>query len=369
MDTETPAPFFARDPMPLDISFGSPARQSRVTVAFRILIAIPHLVVLWVLEVIGGLLAIVGWFAALALGRLPRWIARYQMGLIAYSIRVNSYVFLVAGKFPPFGFSAVDYSIGVRIGASRLSRIKVFFRLLLCIPAAIVSSIAQQGLTVFSLITWLVTLVRGQTPQAMFGAAAAVIRYQARLHAYVSLVTDVYPRRLFGDDESVWTSDEQDSGRDFRLRLSTGAHRLMVLIILLGVAAVGANIVLQVRLQRNVSALVAAERDLQSASQNFAISFAACASLSRPLHCHESSEAAWGQAFDEFGSSLSRVSFSGPDGALAAALEQQAHTVASTLRRASVAKTVDENQQAFLQAQIVINQFDADQRALFGTPR
>jgi hypothetical protein len=199
-------PFFARDPVELDISFGSPPRQSRVTVAFRILLALPHLVLLWVLGLVAGPLAIVGWFAALVLGRLPRWIARYEMGVIAYSTRVHAYAYLLADKFPPFGFSADDYSIEVKIGASRLSRLKVLFRWLLIIPAAVVGGIAGMGLLVLSPVIWLITLLFGRMPQPFFSAVAAVVRYQARYSAYMSFVTDVYPRRLFGDD-AVWAPE------------------------------------------------------------------------------------------------------------------------------------------------------------------
>ena len=54
------------------------------------------------------------------------------------------------------------------------------------------------------------TLVRGRTPQPLFSAAAAVIRYKARLYAYMGLVTDDYPRQLFGDRE--WERESEEPG-------------------------------------------------------------------------------------------------------------------------------------------------------------
>src|SRR4051812_14032288 len=141
MDAAVPAmvePFFALDPVELDIGFGAPRRQDRVTVVFRPLLVLPHLVVLAVLTLVAIPLVVVGWFAALILGRLPRWIAAYEMSVIPYSIRLNAYAFWLDGKFPPFAFSFsdVDYPVRVEIRASRLSRLKVFFRLLLMIPVA-----------------------------------------------------------------------------------------------------------------------------------------------------------------------------------------------------------------------------------------
>ena len=78
IETPQPEPFFAPEPVEVLIDFGEPMRQSRVTVAFRALLTVPHLVVLIVLGLISVLLAIIGWFAALALGRLPRWIASHS---------------------------------------------------------------------------------------------------------------------------------------------------------------------------------------------------------------------------------------------------------------------------------------------------
>src|SRR5207237_27151 len=113
-----------------------PQQQSRVTVAFRWLLVLPHFVVLWFLTLVAIPLVIVGWFAALILGRLPLWIARYQMSLIAYSTRVNAYLFFLAREFPAFSLARdADYSVRVELGASRLSRATVLFRWLLFIPA------------------------------------------------------------------------------------------------------------------------------------------------------------------------------------------------------------------------------------------
>jgi len=86
----TEEPFFAPGPVELDIRFEGPERQSRGTVAFRLLLAVPQFVVLFFLGIVATVLAIIGWFAALVLGRLPRWIATFELNVIAYSVRVNA---------------------------------------------------------------------------------------------------------------------------------------------------------------------------------------------------------------------------------------------------------------------------------------
>jgi hypothetical protein len=350
-------PFFALDPVAEEVSFGSPRRQSRVTVLFRPLLVVPHVIVMLVLTLVAVLLVIVGWFAALFLGRLPRWIARYEMGVISYAIRVSVYQLMLADKFPPFGFSAPGYSVDVKIGASRLSRLKVFFRRILSIPADIVLLLAVNGLSVLGLAIWLVTLVRGQVPRPMFSAAAAVTRYQARYYAYMGLVTDEYPRRLFGDRDSDWAPE------GFRLQLSDGAKWIMRVLIVLGIAVTIASIALPIALgPHENSSLVAAENRLESATLTHVNAIQGC----RNVRCLRTHERAWSSAFDRFASDLSGISFSGVRAQQASALAQDSRMIGQALVAASKSKTADENVRRFQKAQHLLNTFEADAKALLG---
>jgi hypothetical protein len=123
--------FFSLGPEEVAIAFGAPAPQSRAKVAFRAVLAIPQLIALAVFGLVASVLAVIGWFAALGLGRLPRWIAVYETGWLAYQTRVKAYLYLMLDDYPPFEIGPADYPIRVDIGASLLSRFKVLFRLLL----------------------------------------------------------------------------------------------------------------------------------------------------------------------------------------------------------------------------------------------
>jgi hypothetical protein len=67
------------------------------------LLAIPHYIVLFFLE-IGALFAVIGaWFAILFTGRYPRGIFDYVEGVIRWSNRVVAYALtLVTDEYPPF---------------------------------------------------------------------------------------------------------------------------------------------------------------------------------------------------------------------------------------------------------------------------
>ena len=56
----------------VDLRFAGTAAQNRVTVTFRIILAIPQFIVLYFLCIAAFVVAVIGWFAALFTGELPR---------------------------------------------------------------------------------------------------------------------------------------------------------------------------------------------------------------------------------------------------------------------------------------------------------
>ena len=75
-------------PAPVLVAFAGRAPQSRLTVAFRIILAIPQLIVLWLLGVAAGVITIIGWFGALFTGRLPVFAADFLTGYLRWLSRV-----------------------------------------------------------------------------------------------------------------------------------------------------------------------------------------------------------------------------------------------------------------------------------------
>jgi Domain of unknown function (DUF4389) len=130
-------------------------RRGRLSVAFRLLLVLPQAVALYVLSLVGVVVVLLGWLAALVLGRLPAPFARYLAHLTSYATRVNAYLWLLTDRYPPFRLSADDYPVRVELAPGRLNRLAVLFRLLLAIPAAILSTLATGGWLVSSFVIWL----------------------------------------------------------------------------------------------------------------------------------------------------------------------------------------------------------------------
>ena len=118
-----------------------PARQRRLTVAFRPILTIPHGFVLFFLNLAGLVVAFLGWWGALFMGRLPAFAVTYLSGLARWNARYYGYSYLLTDDYPPFKLRRRSRLPGGHShpAAGRLNRFAVFFRFILAVWANIVS--------------------------------------------------------------------------------------------------------------------------------------------------------------------------------------------------------------------------------------
>ncbi len=186
-------------PAPVLMSFGPPARQARVTVLLRGILAIPQFFVLIFVLIAAEVVAFIGWWAALFTGRLPAWAHEFMTGALRWQSRVYGYIFFLTDRYPPFQLADADYPIRLFTKRTRLNRFAVFFRVILMIPVYIVTEIVSIGLGILSIGAWLITLFTGQMPSRLHESFTAMIRWIARFYGYVFLLTPEYPAALYGD--------------------------------------------------------------------------------------------------------------------------------------------------------------------------
>ena len=79
--------------------------RNRLTVFFRWLLAIPHLIVLTLWSIVAEIAIIIAWFAALITGRVPAGLHNFIASWLRYATHVYAYAFLLADPFPPFSGS------------------------------------------------------------------------------------------------------------------------------------------------------------------------------------------------------------------------------------------------------------------------
>ena len=135
---------------------------------------------------------------------LPDFAADYLTGYVRWQTRYNAYYLLLTDQYPPFTLEDANYPVRLLTRPGRLNRLAVFFRLILGIPALIVTSLVGFGLFFFSLfVIWLIVLFTGSMPAAAHQALASIARYFARFYGYILMLTSEYPKGLFGDEESA----------------------------------------------------------------------------------------------------------------------------------------------------------------------
>ncbi|HEY5335748.1 MAG TPA: DUF4389 domain-containing protein [Mycobacteriales bacterium] len=186
-------------PVPVELLVRRDLPRNRLTVFFRLLLAIPHLVLLFFLGVAAAVVVVVGWFAALVLGRLPAWAHEYVSGWLRWSARVNGYLMLITDVYPPFSFELTDHPVRLVVPPpGPLNRWAVLGRIVLVVPAYVLT-LAGAGMNLFVVFAWFAGVFAGRTPRAVFDAIATVQRFGARTAAYLFLLTPIYPWGAFGD--------------------------------------------------------------------------------------------------------------------------------------------------------------------------
>ena len=169
-------------------------RFSRVTVFFRLLLAVPHIVWLLLWGIVTVFAVVANWFVTLFRGTPARGLHGFITRYVRYTLHVYAFVYLVANPFPGFTGEEGLYPIDLVVPEpTRQNRWKTGFRLILAFPAFLVSAALGYGLLVAAVLTWFVALARGAAPWGLRNYSAYALRYQAQVNAYVTLLTDAYP--------------------------------------------------------------------------------------------------------------------------------------------------------------------------------
>jgi hypothetical protein len=138
---------------------------------------------------------VVNWFATLIMGRPPRPFHRFLSRYVRYQFHVLAFLTVAANPFPGFTGRGGSYPLDLKLPEEpqRQNRWKTLFRIVLVIPAFIVSVGLEILLFVAALCTWFVALIRGSAPWGLRNAMAYALRYLGQTSAYLYLLTDAYP--------------------------------------------------------------------------------------------------------------------------------------------------------------------------------
>ena len=191
--SETLPALDAPSPHPIGMVVTDDLRRSRLTVFFRLLLAIPHLiwVTLWSIAV--SLVVIVAWVAGLAMGRIPDGLHSFMAAYTRYYTHLDAYLWIAADPYPSFT-GEPGYPVDLEVAeAAPQSRLTVLFRLILAIPAMIVVAVLQQVAWIVAILAWFYALFTGRMSNGMRDLEVYCLRYQAQTYGYLLLLTQRYP--------------------------------------------------------------------------------------------------------------------------------------------------------------------------------
>ena len=163
--------------------------RPRLTVVFRLLLAIPHFVwlLLWSVAVVFA--ALVAWFAALVTGTVPFGLHRFLAAYVRYLLHLFAFIHLVGRRFP--GFTGTRRLLRHRprdrppAPGRTVGRLR--FALFLAFPAVIFGGALGGVLLIVALLAWFYAVVTGRMPEGLRNLGVACLRYGAQLDAYLLL--------------------------------------------------------------------------------------------------------------------------------------------------------------------------------------
>lgn len=234
---------------PVRLRVDDDLRRSRLTVLFRLFLAIPHFIWWWAWSTLAVVLAVVMWFATLITGKPPAGLYTLQSSYVRYTTHLFAYVILAANPWPMFT-GRPGYPVDLDFDApQRQRRWAVALRLFLALPALLLTACFTGGavltygggaLLTVAFFAWFASLVRGRMPQGFRDLQAYGLRYVAQVLAYLLVLTERYPNvdpaetPAAGREHPVWLYDEDPLRRSrltvfFRLLLSL-PHFVWVLL-------------------------------------------------------------------------------------------------------------------------------------------
>jgi hypothetical protein len=178
---------------PISLSVTDDLSRNRLTVAFRWLLVIPHLIWLSLWGIAVYFAVIISWFATLFAGTTPQGLHDFIAQWLRYSTHVNGYLYFLANPYPGFlGDREYDADLSIAPPAHQ-NRWVTGFRLILAIPALIVVYFIGILLFFLWIVAWVVGIVMGATPLGLRDLIAWIIRFSQQTNGYLMLLTDRYP--------------------------------------------------------------------------------------------------------------------------------------------------------------------------------
>jgi hypothetical protein len=191
-----PAVATAESDYPLRFDVEYPEKLSHWKVLLKWLFAIPQLIVVYLLQIVLGVMVFIAFFAILFTKRWPQGMWDFAVQIERWSANVVVYGYLLMrDEYPPFNGEPGQYPVIYELDQpEELSRWLIFVKWLLVIPHLIVLAFVWLAAIVVVFIAFFAILFTGRWPRGMFDFVVGAMRWTLRVNAYAQwLQTDRYP--------------------------------------------------------------------------------------------------------------------------------------------------------------------------------
>jgi hypothetical protein len=171
-------------------------RRNRLTALFRLILAIPVAIVLYVYGIVACIAIVIAWFAIVITGHYPKGLYDFVSGFTRFQARVTAYAALLCDPYPSFsGRPDPHYPVRMEFAGplEHYSRLKTLFRIILVLPIVILRYVINLLLEVGAFAAWVVIVITGKLPRGLFDLMVLANSYTARSDAYLYLLTETYP--------------------------------------------------------------------------------------------------------------------------------------------------------------------------------
>jgi hypothetical protein len=201
-------------PYPVAVSVTPALRdRNRLTTAFRLILAIPHFILVGgigvlvssqrdvgtslggengVLGFVAFVLAVISWFTIVIGGNHIPAIRQFTTFYLRWRTRALAYLMLLEDAYPPFGDAPYPTTYEL-IDPPARNRLTVAFRIVLLIPQFIVLFIVLCAWWITTVFAWFAILITGSYPEGLYRFGVGSLRWLLRVESYFLLLVDDYP--------------------------------------------------------------------------------------------------------------------------------------------------------------------------------
>lgn len=184
-------------PISYDLDYA--LERNRLTTFFRLIVAIPWIVVGYIYAIVALVVWIISWLALLFTARYPGGLYRFISGYLRFNSRLQAFVLLGTDQWPKFsGGEHPEYPVRLAIAPpqAEYSRLKTFFKGVTAFPQFLLGYGVNLLVGAAAFISWWRIMFTGKQSATMHDAMRAGMAYQTRSTSFLFLLTEVHPRLL-----------------------------------------------------------------------------------------------------------------------------------------------------------------------------